>query len=334
MLQNAVHSNMELRQVKMQASQFEIQTGKTLSYDEYCNLLLSAAQQYDMQNGSKISKLPKRRIYDHEIEDVTYNGTSNDHFYDIDYPIDVNMTKFNQGPRLTYEQWHALPKEAQQIWDMLSPEAKAIILHPPAKPNVQKPGQFGNRFGQKKPQSALPPRCTVNQHDIDYVIACLHELHGGDTPPSDSSDALGTPSNYTEQQPSDGATSVPEITNDHVSQPLLAHMTKKKPLPPGNIKRLMSADNNKVFQKSDKPPPHEFNIDGKTYRQVNATSITYTISACSANQNREALVDRGANGGIAGSDVRVINRTGRQVDIQGIDNHRITEIPIVTAGGH
>ena len=104
MLQNAVHSYMELRQVKMQASQFEIQTGKMLSYDEYCNLLLSAAQQYDMQNASEISKLPKRRIYDHEIEDVTYNGTSNDHFYDIDYPIDVNMTKFNQGPRLTYEQ--------------------------------------------------------------------------------------------------------------------------------------------------------------------------------------------------------------------------------------
>jgi hypothetical protein len=34
----------------------------------------------------------------------------------------------------------------------------------------------------------------------------------------------------------------------------------------------------------------------------------------------------------AGDDVRVVNRTGRQVDVQGIDNHQIVDIPIVTAG--
>jgi hypothetical protein len=45
-----------------------------------------------------------------------------------------------------------------------------------------------------------------------------------------------------------------------------------------------------------------------------------------------ALVDRGANGGIAGDDVRIINRTGQQVNVQGIDNHQIVDIPIVTAG--
>ena len=46
-----------------------------------------------------------------------------------------------------------------------------------------------------------------------------------------------------------------------------------------------------------------------------------------------SLVDRGANGGIAGDDVRVILKTLRNVDIQGIDNHQIQNIPIVTAGG-
>jgi hypothetical protein len=45
-----------------------------------------------------------------------------------------------------------------------------------------------------------------------------------------------------------------------------------------------------------------------------------------------ALVDRGANGGIAGDDVRIIHESGRQVDVQGIDNHQIVDIPIVTAG--
>ena len=32
-------------------------------------------------------------------------------------------------------------------------------------------------------------------------------------------------------------------------------------------------------------------------------------------------------------DVRIIAKTGRSMDIQGIDNHRINEILIVTAGG-
>ena len=37
-----------------------------------------------------------------------------------------------------------------------------------------------------------------------------------------------------------GVTSVHENIPEPDSQPLLAHMTKEKPLPPGNIKRLFS----------------------------------------------------------------------------------------------
>ena len=57
------------------------------------------------------------------------------------------------------------------------------------------------------------------------------------------------------------------------------------------------------------------------------------ISSCHASGHKGSLVDRGANGGIAGVDIRIIAKTGRSVDIQGIDSHRINEIPIVTAGG-
>jgi hypothetical protein len=45
-----------------------------------------------------------------------------------------------------------------------------------------------------------------------------------------------------------------------------------------------------------------------------------------------SLIDRGANGGIPGDDVRIIERTLRTVDVHGIDNHEVTGIPIVTAG--
>ena len=128
----------------------------------------------------------------------------------------------------------------------------------------------------------------MNEHDIDYLIACLHELHGRDTPPSIPDD--------------DEHTSVHEDNSHHVSiqepeQPLLAHMTKKKPLPPGNVKRLLSSTANKDHKAA---PPQEVNLNGIIYWQVNMASTVYAISSCHAAGNKCSLVDHGANGGIAG----------------------------------
>ena len=43
-------------------------------------------------------------------------------------------------------------------------------------------------------------------------------------------------------------------------------------------------------------------------------------------------MDRGANGGIAGDSVRVIAETDRRVNVQGIGNHELSDLKIVTAG--
>ena len=50
-----------------------------------------------------------------------------------------------------------------------------------------------------------------------------------------------------------------------------------------------------------------------------------------ANHTNQQLVDRGANGGLAGSDMRVIHKPQRKIKIQGIDNHEITGLDVVTA---
>ena len=50
-----------------------------------------------------------------------------------------------------------------------------------------------------------------------------------------------------------------------------------------------------------------------------------------ANHTNRQLVDRGANGGLAGSDMRVIHRTYHKINIQGIDNHEVTGLDVVTA---
>ena len=55
-------------------------------------------------------------------------------------------------------------------------------------------------------------------------------------------------------------------------------------------------------------------------RTGNIHNIVYNIKSYDTSHS-SSLVDRGANGGIAGQDVRIIERLHRCVDIQGIDNH-------------
>ena len=49
------------------------------------------------------------------------------------------------------------------------------------------------------------------------------------------------------------------------------------------------------------------------------------------NQSNYQLIDRGANGGLAGADMRVIHTTPRKINIVGIDDHELTGLNVVTA---
>ena len=42
-----------------------------------------------------------------------------------------------------------------------------------------------------------------------------------------------------------------------------------------------------------------------------------------------SLVDRGANGGLAGSDVRVLSRSSRKCTVTGIDSHELQGLDVV-----
>ena len=63
------------------------------------------------------------------------------------------------------------------------------------------------------------------------------------------------------------------------------------------------------------------------HRQMNV-HITYHVAQ--ANQAKHgSLVDRGANGGLAGSDVRVLSTSSRKCTVTGIDNHEIPGLDLV-----
>ena len=79
MLQNAVSSVEELRSVKNQADQHRLHSGTELTYEEYSELLKSAAQSYDTRVTSRTKSITgKRSVYK---SDIYYDDQGQD--YDI-----------------------------------------------------------------------------------------------------------------------------------------------------------------------------------------------------------------------------------------------------------
>ena len=122
---------------------------------------------------------------------------------------------------------------------------------------------------------------------------------------------------------------------DNIDDVLIAMVTKhtNRTIPgshPADVRSVLSqpAKTPKVQIKEE-----EIVVNGHKYvRQVQIHDIQYRVSQASR-RKKGSLIDRGANGGIAGSDTRVIERHAhRTVDIRGIDNHEICSIPIVNAG--
>jgi hypothetical protein len=77
------------------------------------------------------------------------------------------------------------------------------------------------------------------------------------------------------------------------------------------------------------------NINGSKYWKLKFVSILYRINANSINiSSGYSLVDRGANGGLLGNDVRILHKTNQSVTITGIDNHQIGDLPIGTGAAY
>ena len=107
---------------------------------------------------------------------------------------------------------------------------------------------------------------------------------------------------------------------------------KSKPTPQGATS-IPDWASDQTLSKSGEMSSEEYGQQTDTTNpNIHVQNTCYVISNHTI-QGRGSLVDRGANGGIAGSDTRVIFRHLRKVDVTGIDNHEMTDLSIVDAAG-
>ena len=308
MLENAVAPITELRQVKNNADLEKTRTGRTLTYPEYTSLLLSAATAYDDQYKPKREK---RQVFSHEFLDDADDTLPDVDPYDIDAPVTVIQANAHDQRhksraksvqprvRMPRDRWFGLSDKDCQLWDQLDDKAKATILGTSDHSSL-------NSTHDQHPSDK--PTRWMNLHDMsayEFLQVHFHDLNPDSGTAADGdTDLLDSLSKDDPEDVSDT-----RLINSAKSQSKSPATT----LTPGDIRRVMSQSS-------------------KRQQSINVMQVVYNVSAHRSSSPR-SLVDCGANGSLAGTDVRVISKTHRSVDVRGIDNHQLTDIAIGTVGG-
>jgi hypothetical protein len=94
---------------------------------------------------------------------------------------------------------------------------------------------------------------------------------------------------------------------------------------------MPAADLRKMLSQRPRPDKPSVMINRVEY-VVKLNDVMYQVSNHKQTMLPLVLIDRGANGGVAGSDTRLIDKSLRSVHIQGIDDHIIKDVPIGTVG--
>ena len=126
-------------------------------------------------------------------------------------------------------------------------------------------------------------------------------------------------------KPTPQQTAKSQQVHTHQSDESTADITKTEPTPSDP---LLAMVHQSINTSDDDASDIIKVLSAKRSRQIQVCK-RYVFQR--ANHTNNQLVDRGANGGLAGSDMRVIHKTHRKINISGIDNHEVTGLDVVTA---
>jgi hypothetical protein len=346
-LQNAVYAIEELRSVQTTGSQLALANGTVPTYKDYEALLKSSASTYDRAHAParrQPTRSPKRMdIWDANVTESFHEAY--EFRFDIDTPTDiVQVHMHDQSGVIPKETFSQLSPESQKAWSQLSDDVRVDILWA-LQVNGSQHSQESTRVAllHDKPrynQTQVPQNATLNK-TVQF---------------NTTDDDANTPSSITTSVDDTSTASTPTPTNpdldervrdilshifgeahaDGESDKLIASVTKQaasqhrewsqpkaQDIPAADLRKMLSQR-----QGLDKP---SVTINGVEYI-TKLNDVMYQVSNHKQTMLPLALIDRGTNGGVAGSDTWLIDKSLRSVHIQGIDDHMIKDVPIGTVG--
>ena len=314
LLQTAVRSINDLRIVEtldeFQSTTHGHESSTSLSYDTYYDLLLNACVRYDKTKKANIGK--RRNVYATSIDDTYIDSPTPciDHVPDSPYGgIDLPPDEFYQV--------HALSSRhppSQRPGQPSRPSFRPQSQHPrPTKPIRRYDGPI-----------FLPPQiCKLLSEDAlkalksynTEAITRFHQrkVHNTEIVETPQNDPPGPP--VPENDPPD----LPESDLDIPDDPILDTVNSQCHNSEGFDQALQA------YQAYQVPSPQDSTMTPE--RSINH-HFTYHIAQASQAKHG-SLVDRGANGGLAGSDVRILSRSSRKCAVTGIDSHELQGLDVV-----
>lgn len=298
LLENAVLPVKELQFVAINDNMNVTKGGTPLNFQQYFDALHEAAVLRDnsFAASSRNKKLYRINLHHLGLDDL-YDGYASDDTPSEDDSNNESDYKalVSQRKPPDKEGGRDNLRDSKRLW---IPEEMWNLLDDRAKAILT---------GRIKP----PPRenRTANMHGIDL----------------DSADEDQDNQIYGDQSPSidPGSPNEDNVDNASDNKELLLHVTGRKPLPFNDIRRVL-ATSSKSYQ--DKKP---------NTRSAKTHEVTYTVSKHARVDKLYSLMDRGCNGGMAGSDVKWVKEcgSGRSACVKGIGGHEIKNLPIGTVAG-
>jgi hypothetical protein len=346
-LQNAVYAIKELRSVQTTGSQLALANGTVPTYKDYKALLKLAASTYDRAHATAKHQ-PTRSAERTDIWDA--NDTESFHKayefgFDIDTPTDIVQAHMHdQSGVIPKETFGQLSPESQKAWSQLSDDVRVDILWA-LQVNGSQHSQESTHMPllHDKPrynQTWVPQNATLNKTvkfntmDDDATTPSSITMSVHDT--STASTPTPTDPDLYERVRDVLSHIFGEAHADGESDKLIASVTKQAAsqhrewLQP-KAQDIPAADLHKMVSQPQRPDRPSVTINGVEYI-AKLNDVMYQVNHKQTTLP-PALIDRGTNGGVTGSDSLLIDKSLHSVHIQGIDDHTIKDVPIGTVGG-
>ena len=314
LLQTAVRSINDLRIVEtfdeFQSTTYGHGSSTSLSYDTYFDLLINACVRYDKTKKANIGK--RRNVSNTNVDD-TY----------LDHPTAC----INHVPNSPFGGIDLPPDEFYQVHTLSSSHSPSPRPGNPPRPSFRPQSQ---NSGPTKPirrydgSIFLPPQIykLLSQDAImalkaynTEAINQFHQrkVHNTEIVETTQDDTPGPP------VPENDLPDLPETDLDIPDDPILDFVNSQSHSSEDLVQALQA------YQAYQVPCPQDSILTPE--RSINH-HFTYHVAQASQDKHG-SLVDRGANGGLAGSDVRILSRSSRKCTVTGIDSHELQGFDVV-----
>ena len=352
-LRNAVSANPEMASIGSfeATAQLINATANALTFDAYYETVLDAARRYDAAHAPRSgSGRTKKFVNFHdidsspEIEIDFLDGGDEDLYPEPNNLLAYSHQQFpifahDSNADSRFEAYQALQK---QQWEQFKAQ------HQPHDPNFipgnvwrQLPSWARKALQEKDRDQRASIAAQIPESDQRKVAYTDHIPNHLDTSSSESLEhqlqKWVLEHDRKERAIDDNARNDEQY---RMQRSALVHEAQPPAYPAGDLRNMISSshraqvhDRSKPQGKSPTKTGEIIEVNGHRFVKIDVHNVRYHVTMQSIETNVDSLLDRGANGGFAGSDVRVMEYTDRVADVTGIENHQVKDLKIGTVAG-